>query len=102
MPLLVRQHDVEAAVRAAVLRLFGENAIDRIVVRSPEDQPSDDALYVTIFLKTARAKVPESRQTDTIAAIAEALQGIEVTNFPFVTFLAPGYEHASEDTQHSL
>ena len=89
---------IDAAIKSTVVRLFGDDAIERIEVRLAEDQAGDDTIFVTIFLKTVQENMPASRLGDTIAAIAESLQRIGVRNFPFVTFLAPGYEHA-EDTR---
>jgi hypothetical protein len=92
-----RDQEAEAAAKSAIVRLFGEDSIDHIVVFPTEDQTGEDGLSVTIFLKTAGESVSGARLADTIAAVSEALRDIDDFRFPYVTFLAPGYEHAEED-----
>lgn len=93
-----RDQEAEGAVRSAVLRLFGEDAIDHIEVRPVEDQAGEPGLSVTIFLKAPRERMPGSLLLDTIAAAATALREIDDVRFPYVTFVAPEYE-AAEDTR---
>jgi len=93
-----RDQEADEAIKAAVLRLFGEDAIDHIEVRPVEDQAGEPGLSVTIFLKAARERMPGSLLLDTIAAAATALREIDDVRFPYVTFLAPEYERA-EDTK---
>ena len=91
-----RDQEAEGAVRTAVLRLFGEKAIDHIEVRPAEDHAGEPALFVTIFLKAARQRMPGSRLLDTIAEVATALREIDDVRFPYVTFLAPECESAKD------
>jgi hypothetical protein len=93
-----RDQDAAAAVRSAVLRLFGEKAIDHVEVRPSEDPSGEPGLAVTVFLKAGGQRMPGSRLLDTIAEVATALRGIDDFRFPYVTFLAPEYE-AAEDTR---
>jgi hypothetical protein len=95
-----RDQEADEAIRSAVLRLFGEGAIEHIEVRPVEDQAGEPGLSVTIFLKAARERMPGSLLLDTIAAAATALREIDDVRFPYVTFLAPEYERA-EDTKPS-
>lgn len=99
MSQAVKAHDVERTIRSTVVRLFGEDVVDRVELRRPEDPMSDDTLFVTIFLKADRGDPPASRLGDTIVALSESLKDVGVKNFPFVTFVAPGYEHAQEDAR---
>lgn len=94
-----RDEKAEAVAKSAVVGLFGQDAIDHIDVFSTEDQAGEEGLSVTIFLKTARDDVSGARLADTIAAVSEALRGIDDARFPYVTFLAPGYEHAEDDAR---
>ena len=89
--------EAEAVVQATVARLFGEDAIDRIEVFPTEDQAGEDGLSVTVFLRERNAHVSGGRLLDTIVAVSDALKKINDFRFPFVTFLAPGYEHAEDD-----
>lgn len=93
-----KEQEVEAVVKSAVLRLFGDEAIDRIEVRPAEDSSGEPALSITIFLRAARRRMSGSRLLDTIAEIASALREVGDYRFPYVTFLAPDYESA-EDTR---
>ncbi len=92
-----RDKDAEAAVKSAILRLFGEEAIDRVEVFPTEDQAGEDGLSVTVFLREPNAYVSGARLADTLVAVSEALRDIDDLRFPYVTFLAPGYEHAEGD-----
>lgn len=92
-----RDQEAEAVVKAAVARLFGEEAIDRIEVFPTEDQAGEAGLSVTVFLREPNAYVSGARLGDTLVAMSEALREIDDTRFPYVTFLAPGYEHAEDD-----
>jgi hypothetical protein len=96
MSQLAKEQEAETVVRSAILHLFEEHAIDRIEVRPGEDHAGEPALFVTIFLKAARQRMPGSRLLDTIAEIATALRGIDDFRFPYVTFLAPEYESAED------
>jgi|SRR5271166_6689547 len=96
MPQFRGDQQVEDVVRSAVARLFGGDEIDRIEVRPAEDSAGDAALSVTIFLRTARRRMPGSRLLDTIAEVATALREIGDYRFPYVTFLAPEYESAED------
>lgn len=98
MPQYERDREAEAVARSAIIRLFGESAIDRIEVRRSEDASGEDALSVTVFLREPRRRMPGSRLLDTIAEVATALREIGDYRFPYVTFLAPEYESA-EDTR---
>jgi len=95
----LKGQDVEAVVKLTIIRLFGEDAIDRIEVLPTEYQAAEDGLSVTVFLKTADEKVSSARLVDAIAAVSEALRDIDDRRFPYVTFLAPGYQHAEEGTR---
>jgi len=92
-----RDQDAEAVAKSAVLHLFGEDAIDRIDVSPTEDQVGEQGLSVTIFLREPNAYVSGVRLGDTLVAVSEALREIDDLRFPYVTFLAPGYEHAEDD-----
>ena len=92
-----RDQEAEAAAKAAVVRLFGEDAIDRIEVFPTEDMAGEAGLSVTVFLREPNAIVSGARLGDTLVAVSEALRGIDDARFPYVTFLAPGYEHAEDD-----
>ena len=92
-----KDEEAEGVAKSAVVRLFGQEAIDHIEVFPTEDRDGDDGLSVTVFLKTARETVSGTRLIDTIAAVSEALEEIGDRRFPYVTFLAPGYEHAEDD-----
>lgn len=96
MPKAMRDQEVEAVVRSAILPLFEKDSIDHIEVAPAEDQAGDPSLSVTIFLRAARENMPGSLLLDTIAAVARALREIDDSRFPYVTFLAPEYER-SED-----
>ncbi|HXZ15857.1 MAG TPA: hypothetical protein VEH77_07805 [Roseiarcus sp.] len=96
-----RDQEAEAVAKSAVVRLFGEDAIDRIDVFPTEDQAGEQGLSLTIFLKTAGEVVSGARLADTLVAISEALRDIDDHRFPYVTFLAPGYEHAEDDWRRS-
>ena len=96
MPQARNDQEVAEVVRSAIVRLFGEEAIDRIEVRPTEDESGEPALSVTIFLKTPRQRMPGARLLDTIEEVSTALREIEDFRFPYVTFLAPGYEHAED------
>lgn len=89
----------EAVAKSAIFGLFGEERIDKIEVFPTEDLSGEEGLAVTVFLKTAGEKVPGARLADTIVAVADALRNIDDFRFPYVTFLAPGYDHAEEDTR---
>jgi hypothetical protein len=94
----VKDRKAETVAKSAIVRLFGEDAIDQIDVQATEDQAGEPGLFVTIFLKTPQETISGAPLLDTIAEISEGLRGIEDFRFPYVTFLAPGYEHA-EDTR---
>ena len=94
-----RDQEAEAVAKSAVVRLFGEDAIERIDVFPTEDQAGEQGLSLTIFLKTAGEVVSGARLADTLVAISEALMAVEDSRFPYVTFLAPGYEHAEDDVR---
>ncbi len=94
-----RDEKAETVAKAAVVGLFGEDAIDRIDVSATEDQAGDPGLSVTVFLKSADTNVSGARLADTLEAVSDALRGIDDFRFPYVTFLAPGYEHAEEDAR---
>ena len=94
-----RDEEARGVAKSAVIRLFGRGAIDHIEVFPTEDQAGEEGLSVTIFLKTAQENVSGARLADTIAAVSEALRGIDDSRFPYVTFLAPGYEHAEDDAR---
>ena len=101
MPQSRSDQVVDEVVRSAIVRLFGEDAIDRIEVRPAEDSAGEAALSVTIFLRAARRRMPGARLLDTIAEVATALREIGDYRFPYVTFLAPEYESA-EDTHPAV
>ncbi|RBP07396.1 hypothetical protein DFR50_12741 [Roseiarcus fermentans] len=92
-----RDQAAEAAAKSAVVRLFGKNAIDRIEVFPAEDHTGEQSLSVTIYLRDYKAYVSGARLLDTIVAVSDALRNIDDLRFPYVTFLAPGYEHAEDD-----
>jgi hypothetical protein len=94
-----RDQDAEAVAKSAVVRLFGEDAIDRIDVSPTEDQVGEQGLSVTVFLREPNAYVSGARLGDTLVAVSEALREIDDLRFPYVTFLAPGYEHAEDDVR---
>ena len=91
-----RDQAAEAAAKSAILRLFGEDAIDRVDVSPTEDYAGEEGLSVTIYLREYKARVGV-RLLDTIVAVSDALKTIDDPRFPYVTFLAPGYEHAEDD-----
>lgn len=92
-----RDEQAEAVAKSAIVRLFGEDAIDRIDVFPTEDSSGEEGLSVTVFLKSADENVSGSRLGDAIVAVSDALTDIDDRRFPYVTFLAPGYEHAEDD-----
>lgn len=92
-----RDQDAEAVAKSAIARLFGEDAIDRIAIFPTENQAGEDGLSVTIFLREPNANISGARLADTLVALSEALREIDDFRFPYVTFLAPGYEHAEDD-----
>jgi len=94
-----RDQRAEAVAKSTIVRLFGEDAIDRIEVFPTEDQAGEDGLSVTVFLRRAHEEVSGARAIDAIAAISEALEDVGDARFPYVTFLAPGYEHAEDDVR---
>ncbi len=87
----------EAAARSAIVRLFGEDAIDRIVIFPTEDHSGEPGLSVTVHLREPKAIVSGARLGDALVAVADALRDIDDHRFAYVTFLAPGYEHAADD-----
>jgi hypothetical protein len=94
-----RDQEAERVIRSAVLRLFGEGTIERIEVRPVEDHTGEPGLAVTIVFKAPpREKERGSLLLDAIVAASTALRDIDDSRFPYVTFLAPGYEPA-EDTR---
>lgn len=94
-----KDQNAEAAVKSAVAALFEKDAIDRIEVRPVEDHTGEPGLAVTIVFKAApREKGRGSLLLDAIVAASTALRDIDDSRFPYVTFLAPGYEPA-EDTR---
>jgi len=94
-----RDEEAEAVVRSTIARLFGADAIDRVVVFPSEDQAGEQGLSVTVFLKSPDEPVSGARLADTIVAVSDALREIDDLRFPYVTFLAPGYEHAEDDVR---
>ena len=52
-----RDQEAVAVVKAAVLRLFGDEAIDRIEVFPTEDMYGEAGLSVTVFLREPKATV---------------------------------------------
>ncbi len=93
-----RDRDAEAAVKEAVLSLFGPETIERVVVFPGEDEAGEPALSVTIFLRSAQSRMSGRRLLDVIDAAVTALREREDDRFPFVTFLSPEDESA-EDTR---
>jgi hypothetical protein len=91
-----KDQEVDATVRSAIVRLFGEEAIDRIEVRPAEDSSGEATLSVTIFLREARRRMPGSRLLDAIEEVSTALRETGDYRFPYVTFLAPDYEGAED------
>ncbi len=87
--------------KSAIVRLFSEDVIDRIDVFPTEDQAGEDGLSITIFLKGVRDNVSGARLVDTIAAVSQSLRNNGDLRFPYVTFLAPGYDHAEDDSRSS-
>ena len=94
-----RDERAEAVVKAAVVGLFGQDALDRIDVFPTEDPAGEPGLSVTVFLKSADTKVSGARLADTLVAVSDALEAADDFRFPYVTFLAPGYEHAEDDAR---
>lgn len=94
-----RDEKAKAVAEAAVIQLLGQEAIDRIDVFPTEDQAGEPGLSVTVFLKTPRRRMSGSKLLDTIAEISTALRQIDDLRFPYVTFLAPDYEHAEDDAR---
>jgi hypothetical protein len=101
MPQPSTDETAEAVAKAAVIRLFGAEAIDHVDVFPTEDQTGEAGLSVTIFLNTPRQVMPSGRLLDTIAEVSTALREVDDFRFPYVTFLAPGYEHAEDDASPS-
>jgi hypothetical protein len=97
-----RDQKAEAVAKSAIVGLFGEQSIDRIDVFPTEDSSGEEGLSITVFLKTPGENVSGARLADAIAATSDALQNINDFRFPYVTFLAPGYEHAEEDTRPAV
>jgi hypothetical protein len=93
-----RDKEAETAVKSAIVGIFDDVAIDNVDVRPGENDAGEPALFVTIYLKAAQARMSGSRLLDTIAAAATALREIDDDRFPYVTFLAPEDESA-EDTR---
>ncbi len=96
-----RDQKAEAVAKSAIVDLFGEESIDRIDVFATQEASGEEGLSVTVFLKTADEDVSGARLADAIAAVSDALRNIDDFRFPYVTFLAPGYEHA-EDTRPAV
>ncbi len=94
-----RDKAAEAVAKSTIVRLFGEQSIDRIDVFPTEDSSGEEGLSVTVFLKSADENVSGSRLGDAIVAVSDALNDIDDRRFPYVTFLAPGYEHSEADTR---
>jgi hypothetical protein len=94
-----RDEGAEAIARSTVIRLFGADAVDHVDVFPTEDQFGEKGLSVTVFLKSSDTKVSGAQLADTLEAVSIALQGVDDFRFPYVTFLAPGYEHAEEDAR---
>jgi hypothetical protein len=94
-----RNEEAETVTKLAIARLFGADAIDRIVVFPTEDQAGEEGLSVTIYLRERNAYVSGARLGDTLVAVSDALRDIDDDRFPYVTFLAPGYEHAEGDVR---
>jgi len=92
-----RDLEAEAAAKSAIVRLFGEDAIERVEVAPTEDYSGEAGLSVTVHLREYKARVTGARLLDAIVAVSEALKQIDDPRFPYVTFLAPGYEHAEDD-----
>lgn len=93
-----RDEQAEKAIKAAILGKFKDVAIDNVDVGPSEGPDGEPALFVTIYLEAAQERMSGSRLIDAIAAAATALRHIDDFRFPYVTFLAPDYEHA-EDTR---
>jgi len=98
MSQVSRDERAEAAIKSAIRETFADVAIESIDVRPVEDYNGDAAFSVTIFLKAALQRMSGSRLLDAITAAATALRELDDPRFPYVTFLAPDYEHA-EDTR---
>ena len=98
MSKLTRDERAKAAVKSAILELFGADKIDRVEVLPAQDPNEELALSVTIYLRAAQDRISGSRLLDAIAASVSELQKIDDDRVPFVTFLAPEDE-AAEDTR---
>jgi hypothetical protein len=94
-----RDEEAEAVAKSAIVRLFGDESIDRIVVFPTEDQGGEQGLSVTIYLREPNAYVSGARLADALVAVSDALRDIDDDRFPYVTFLAPGYEHSEADAR---
>jgi hypothetical protein len=94
-----RDEEAEAVAKAAIARLFGSDAIDHVDVFPTEDQAGEEGLSVTVFLREPNAYVSGARLGDTLVAVSDALRDVDDLRFPYVTFLAPGYEHAEDDAR---
>ena len=93
-----RDADAEAAIRSAILGLFGPEKIERIAISASEDQAGDPDLSVTVFLTAAQQGVSGAQLLDAIDAAATALREIEDSRFPYVTFLT-AEDDSAEDTR---
>jgi hypothetical protein len=91
-----RDHEAETVAKSTIVRLLGENAVDHIDVFPTEDSSGEEGLSVTIFLNRAE---DAPSLGDTLSAVSEALRSLGDSRFPYVTFLAPGYEHAEDDAR---
>ena len=93
-----KDEKAETAITAAILGNLKEVAIDNVDVRPGENHDGEPALFVTVNLKAGQKRISGSRLLDAIVAAVNALGEIDDLRFPYMTFLAPDYEHA-EDTR---
>jgi len=92
---------VERAIRSAIDRLIEKSAIDTVTVDSGEDHIGEQALFVTVRLKSAKSRPSGHASVSLLKAMQDALREIHDERFAYLAFSAPDDQMAEPDRRMS-
>lgn len=100
MHALARNEDAERAISAVAKQILGDAAIESVGVDAIEDHVGEPALSVRVRLRKGGGQPSGAEFIALVKAMRDALQDLEDTRFPYLSFSASGDEE-SEDTRRS-
>jgi hypothetical protein len=84
-----KERDAEKTIARTLEGWIGSPAIQSVGVHAALDHIGEPALFISVMLKSGKDRLPATRAVDLQIALRDALQDIDDTRFPYITFSTP-------------